>query len=49
MYNEDIATMLKIEQMMLFKECTGKTMAEIGQLFKTHGVLDYIHAQGETS
>ncbi|MDR3304882.1 MAG: DUF3791 domain-containing protein [Clostridiales Family XIII bacterium] len=53
MYNKDIATMIKIEQFELFKGRTGKTAAEVGQLFKRYGVFDYmddayefLHIQG---
>jgi len=42
MYNKDIATMIKIEQFELFKKRTGRTAAEVGQLFKQYGVLDYV-------
>jgi len=42
MYNPDIATMIKIEQMGLFKRRLGKNAAEIGSLFKQHNVFGYI-------
>jgi len=42
MYNSDIATMIKIEQLGLFKRRLGKNAAEIGSLFKKHDVFGYI-------
>ena len=42
MYNSDVATMIKIEQMGLFKRRRGKSLAEIGGLFKRHDVFGYI-------
>ena len=42
MYNPDIALMIKIEQMGLFRRRLGKTAAEIGLLFKEHNVFGYI-------
>ncbi|MDR3295592.1 MAG: DUF3791 domain-containing protein [Clostridiales Family XIII bacterium] len=56
MYNDDIATMIKIGQFQLFKKRTGKTAAETGRLFKQFGVFDYIddayeflHIQGASA
>jgi len=42
MYSADIATMIKIEQMGLFRRRLGKTAAEIGSLFKQNDVFGYI-------
>ena len=42
MYNSDIATMMKIEQMGLFRRRLGKSAAEIGSLFKQNDIFGYI-------
>ena len=42
MYNANIAAMIKIQQLELFKKQRGCRVSEIGRLFKQHGVLDYI-------
>ena len=53
MYNPDIAIMIKIEQMGLFRRRLEKSAAEIGLLFKEHNVFgfiddmyEFLHIQG---
>ena len=42
MYNENIASMIKIQQLGLFRKQLGCNMSKVGRLFKKHGVLEYI-------
>jgi hypothetical protein len=42
MYNKNIASMIKIQQLELFKRQRGCRVAEVGRLFKAHSVFDYI-------
>lgn len=42
MFNENIATMIKIQQFEMFKKLRGGRASDIGKLFKTYGVFDYI-------
>jgi hypothetical protein len=42
MNSEDIASLIKIQQLGLFKKLRGDSVAEIGRLFKKYEVFDYI-------
>ena len=42
MYNANIASMIKIQQLQLFKKRRGCHMSEIGKLFREYDVLEYI-------
>jgi hypothetical protein len=42
MFNESIATMIKIQQFEMFKKLRGGHASDIGKLFKKYGVFDYI-------
>ena len=42
MYNTNIASMIKVQQLGLFMRLRGLHASEVGKLFKKHGVLDYI-------
>jgi transcription termination factor Rho len=42
MYNSDIATMMKIQQIELIKKKHGCSAADVGKMFKKYGILDYI-------
>ena len=56
MYNNNIASMIKIQQLELFKRRRGQSAAEIGELFRKYNILDYIddtyeflHIQGASA
>jgi hypothetical protein len=42
MYDKDIASMIKIQQLALFKKLRGCRASEVGALFKAHDVFNYI-------